>query len=306
MARAQPLLMGIYRAIYSVHMPLFAFVCGICSQDEHACLRQMRQNFSIYILVQAGAWLVSIPFGAGIDLCIPWWHSWFLLSAACWRALAAAWQVLRRRVEELDGGAAGAGLVLCTMLLACIAGRWTAIGRVLSASRTLVFLPYFLAGLFLPREIKWRKYRELGEIALALMLGGLYLLRDVMPTEFLYQAEGYAALDVSCGSLLRLTCYALGFAGGFALMTLVSDRRTRHTRFGVDTLPVYLAHGPIVFLLRQIRIAPIWFMVLAPLAAAGVFYLLYRIFCDRRISCRLVDLESNALGEIVPLWMRWI
>ena len=304
--RTQPLLEGVYRAIYMVHMPLFAFMAGMCSKDGERCAHSIGRLFACYACIQTAAALIGrLAVGQG-DLLVPWWHTWFLLSLMCWRLLALAWRALERRCRRLGSKEARLALVLGSAALGCFAGEWEGVGRVMSLSRSIVFLPYFYLGLFLPEGTDFGRYREYGEIALAVALGMLYLLKDAMPVEFLYQAEGYAALGVRCGGLLRMACYVMAGLGGFALMTIVSPRRRWYTRFGISTLPVYLVHGPIVFLLRQLRLSQAWFALLAPLAAALVYYLLYRIFCDAGSNCRLVDGAGRSMGEIVPLWMRWI
>ena len=305
-ARMQPLLEGAYRAIYMLHMPLFAFLAGMCSKDERSCARGTLRLLLGYAGIQTAAVIIGrLAVGQG-NLLVPWWHTWFMLSLVCWRMLAMAWRALARRCRLFGSATAKALLVAGSAALGCAAGEWPGVGRVMSLSRSIVFLPYFWLGLFLPKETDFGRHREYGEIALAASLGALYLLKDAMPVEFLYQAEGYAALDVRCGALLRLACYGMAALGGFGLMAIVSPQRRWYTRFGIDTLPVYLAHGPVVFLLRQADVSQAWFALLSPFAAALVFYLLYRIFCDARSSCRLVDRNGRILGEIAPLWMRWL
>ena len=80
-----------YQVIYSVHMPLFLFLSGLFLKDGTSCLRQMKQMFLYYGVIQGVTVLAGRAAGLSLSLGIPVWHLWYLLSFGCMAGLGWCW-----------------------------------------------------------------------------------------------------------------------------------------------------------------------------------------------------------------------
>lgn len=275
-----PALQAQYRWIYAVHMPAFAFLSGLFCKQPESCRRQAGRALSVYLTAQlaAVALLDQTPW-------TPYWHLWYLLSLSMWGWSCWAWR--RRWIIRWY-------FVLLAGLAGCLAGYLPFLGRGLSASRTLVFFPYFLAGVCCPVETDWRQLRPWGLAGLALA-GVLLWLVDI-PLPFLYQAGPYARPS---GGLLRLACYGLGGCLVLFLLTAVPDRPLPISWMGADTLGVYLFHGPMILLLRRLPLPLPAFLALSPLLSAGVMCSLSTLTTRRSAKINMVN-AAELTGKPPP------
>lgn len=135
------------------------------------------------------------------------------------------------------------------MLIACLCGYADGIGRVLSLSRTLYFLPFVLLGCFLPKETDFAKHKKTG-----LLLGVAY------------------------GAVARLFCILIAAGIGGALLCLLPRKSLSVSKVGVDTLLIYLLHGPLVKAIGYLELGKVWFALLAPVLAVLIYLGLYLVF----------------------------
>lgn len=248
-----------YKLIYLFHMPLFAFLSGLFIHNGDDCVRQIKKILPIYILLQASMTLAK----AADDLFAPCWILWFLLSYCLWSCFGWAW-------FRLGNKRAGCACLGALFLLGASAGYIPWLDRTCSGSRTVVFLPYYFAGLLCPPTVQWQKYRRQGALALAAALCGASLFLKHIPVAFLYQAAPFGATEN--GFALRCVCYALGCLFGFFFLCFAPGKRAPFTKAGADTLPAYLLHAPVVSLLR--RLALPWTMCM--LGSAMSIYVIYK------------------------------
>ncbi len=251
-------LMAQYKGIYLFHMPLFSFLSGLFLKDDKACAHQFKRILPVYLLLQA----LMVCVGKA-TVWTPHWHLWYLLSYSAWAGLGWLW------FRFLNGK--GKYLILAgSILIACLAGLCPYIGRGFSLSRTLVFLPYFWAGLICAPKSDWKKLRKFSLPALTIVIAGMVLWGAQISADFFYQATPYGA--AKCGIALRLLCYLLGASLSILLLAWVPSRRFPFTRAGADTLPAYLIHAPIVSNIRNYDIPWPWHLLIA----AGILYIIYR------------------------------
>lgn len=280
--RQSPALMMQYRWIYLVHMPLFAFLSGLFLRTGSDCLRQLRRMLPMYLLLQTVAVLLS---GGAVRPLTPYWHLWFLLSCCVWMGTGFLW-------FRFCGGRGGLWIPMAGILLGCGAGYVSWIGRPLSLSRTLVFFPYFWAGLLCRPDFPWQKLRPWG--LCALLLAVILMWDRPVSVVFLYHAAPYGKM--AHGGQTRLLCYLVSSLLCLFLLTFVPDRRFFFTRMGADTMPVYLLHGPLVLRLRELPLP--W--PLCPVLAAWLTCLI----------CKSLQWHS-ALYGVIPgerrfsLWFRF-
>lgn len=237
-------LMAQYKWIYLIHMPMFAFLSGLFSKSAVICRRQFLRMLAMYIVLQA----LAVWLGCGkVQPNTPYWHLWYLLSCSFWYCIAWLWF----RFGKSRGGVL---ILILSIIAGCLAGYCNAIGRVMSASRSIVFFPYFWLGVLVDRNYSWKRLRGLG---LAALIAAFWLMHQTgsnLNAVFLYQAAPFGA--ETDGAMLRLLCYALGALIGLFLLSVIPDRRFFFTHYGADTLAIYLLHAPIVLLLRRLPLPP--------------------------------------------------
>lgn len=236
-----PGLAASYRAIYTFHMPAFAFLSGAVASarmDRRLVKSVLFRLLLPYVVFQglyglAAEWQ-GWPDDGPHGVTTPYWLLWYLLSLACWRALLPLFARLR-------------GRVWIAVAIALVAGCDQNIGYYLSLSRTLVFLPMFLLGW--QQAHRWRRFadaRGARWLALAILLA-LFCAGYIsqLDSRWLYGSHDYAALGASSlqGAALRLLLIICSMAGTWAFLTLVPRRRMTMSTLGARSLGAYLLQG---------------------------------------------------------------
>ncbi len=233
----------IYRLIYMVHMPLFAFLSELFLKNQADCIRSLRRTLPTYLLCQA------IAAALGLTLWhTPWWYLWYLLSLSFWLLFAFVWFSFRR----------GGGLILVLGFAAGCLGGTFPLGRMWSLSRTVVFFPWFWLGLLCKPEFSWHQLRLPGLLALGIFV---FWNPQVSPV-LLYQAS-------SCPPDIRLQCYVWALLLGVFVLSWCPRRRCSVSVMGADTMRLYLLHGPLVRMLISVRLpllSTLWILAVIHLA----------------------------------------
>lgn len=254
------LLLTQYRIIYMFHMPLFIFLSGLFLNSAQDCISQVKRILPIYVLCQMFAFMS----GGVKEIDTPWWILWYLLSYCFWAVLGIIWFRIKRNNLKWP-------VLVISIIVGAMAGYISCLDRTWSGSRTVVFFPYFFAGLICHPGISWKRYRYFGIIALALAVGGIFIFGNEIPTNFLYHATGFG--KIKNGFLLRMFCYGIGGLLGFFLLTNISGKRYPFTKVGADTMAPYLICSPLVLCLRTLNLP--W-IVCAGLSFA-LIYTVYKI-----------------------------
>lgn len=276
-----------YRCIYLFHMPLFAFLSGSFLKDAKSCGRQSIRLLFLYVLLQTAV----VVFGEG-SVTEPSWYLWYLLSCGAWCAAGWMWYLF-------GGGKWRLQILFGAVALGCAVGVLPFVGRAFSASRTIVFFPYFWAGLICGNRRQWERLRLYSVAALLVTVVAMGFWGGQLPTEFLYHAEPYDA-PVS-GMLLRLLCY---FAGGTLCLFVLSfapSRRYPFTRAGGDTMMAYLAHGILIWVAKRTGVH----VSLYSLIAAAYLFVIYQIGQWRGCLYGIVPTErGESLWAGLKLYIR--
>lgn len=237
--RHAPHLDLLYRFIYLFHMPAFAFLSGMVASDELDRRRARRLLFGIvgvYLLHQAlaralEAWLSGKAFAYQPE--IPYWALWYLMSLVWWRLSLPLLATLRHPLLWAIG-------------LALLAGLWPAAGYGWSLSRTLVFLPFFVAGHLWARGRGMRLPRIPWPMA-AMMLGVLLVvawLTRGFHLQWYYNGAGYANLwpDPWQGLAWRAVYLAVAGLGVAAVLALCARAAGSWTVLGQYSIAAYVLH----------------------------------------------------------------
>lgn len=245
-----PVILAQYRWIYALHMPLFSFLTGLFLTDGRRCGLQLGRCLCLYLFFQTAA--VFLGDGKVLPL-TPYWLLWYLLSAACWCAIAWLWFRLCR-------GRGGFVLLLMGIAAGSLAGLDPTVDREYSLSRTLVFFPYFMAGILCRKQKDWTVFRW---PALAVGLFSAYVMLTKMThisPYFFYHAAPYRNADQLYD---RLACYGVGFGLSFFALAWTPRVRLPVTKLGAQTMTAYLAQTPFVLMAKRWELAWPYYLLLA-------------------------------------------
>ncbi|WP_372700052.1 acyltransferase family protein [Arthrobacter sp. JSM 101049] len=222
--------------IYAFHMPAFVFLAGITSKPS-GIGRRCAQFLTLLAVFQVAYFLAKHLLGS--DESFPWvtpaWLLWFLLSMTFWTLLTPVIVRFPRASLALSVAVSlGAGMV-------------DAVGYPFSLSRTLVFLPFFVAGFTHGRKVLAR-VAGLGLRGRAVVAGAALAVFAGLLTwspdhNWFFGSKGFDVLEVS--DLSGVAHRAVLTAG---LLVLMPRKPTLLNRFGQRSLSIYLLHGFVVLL----------------------------------------------------------
>ncbi len=246
-----------YFIIYSFHMPLFIFISGYFARANTKGIKKLalllikyEVIYSIVFLILFGAGGDGAPSGTLFDMIIyalqPIWVLWFLLSLICWRFLLIAYEKHPVAMLVIIGLIIGFNFIPFDF-------------RVLSIGRTLSFFPYFLLG-YLAKKKEFDFHRVLRNHTFTFYLGMIVVIFWVLysgkvVTDLLYGASSFNYFDYSLLelTLFKLNLYLVAIAASIVVINLVPTRQTRFSDIGPKTLPIYLWHPVIIWLLTRIN-----------------------------------------------------
>jgi fucose 4-O-acetylase-like acetyltransferase len=246
---SSPTLRTLYGVLYAFHMPLFAAISGRFSSgslDGRGYRAIVGQLLFPYLMFQVLYLLFVQTWGPRpeppFSLLRPYWLMWFLCSLILWRALLP-W-VLAFRAP-----------LFLSIVLALAAGFSSWIGYELSLSRTLVFLPFFVAGHLSARlpEVKpdaWKRGLAVAGFVAAIAVA--YFRLTDLDMRWLYASYSYSALSHPgwTGAALRLLQLGVAALLSLSFLMLVPRSATRLTPIGSRTLVIFFLHG---FVIRALQ-----------------------------------------------------
>lgn len=240
---------AIRTTIYLFHMPLFVFVSGY-----FANYGVFNINKNILKIINLLGWYIIFKFGlffehyfllgesnAKLSLLVDGGVPWYLFALIVWQLLIPYILVMQRKK------------VLAVLLfIGLAAGCVDNIGDYMSLSRVLVFGIFFYGGMFFKQientffitMSKW--YRVLAGILLLLSFLIIYSFNDfiVKFSRFPTARYSYYASNVDNlqGIILRGIFLLLAIYFGFLFMCTVSPKVHLYTKWGKNTLQVYILH----------------------------------------------------------------
>jgi fucose 4-O-acetylase-like acetyltransferase len=251
---SDPFILSLYKTIYTFHMPAFILVSGFFAKGimKQGYIGNLAKKLILpYIMFQI-IYTVFYYFQDHqstfiMDPFDPHWSLWFLISLFCWNALLYIF-IKWFKLKPLYG--------LCIAFsIGLLIGFADEISNYLSLSRTFVFFPLFLLGYYMKKEhfdyFKTGKARLIASIAFLLVFLGMYFMPE-FSDKWLLGSKPYEELGgeniISLG--MRAIVYTLNILMVFGFFTFVPQRRQLFTKWGKNTLYVYLLHG---FIIRTFR-----------------------------------------------------
>lgn len=238
-------LQGIYRYIYSFHMPAFIFLSGLVA-SEVLDARRSRRILAVlvipYVVYQAllPAWDTYL-IGKEYRFVLVWphWVLWYLISLATWRVL-------------LPLLIATGAPILVSVMISLLSPLMPGFDTAWSLGRTAAFLPFFVCGYLYAKEfgIGLPKFSVAPAILALSTLVVVAYLTSRLPVSWLYAASGYETigLDWIGGLISRVILICAGILGAFGILSLVPNSRVLGW-LGQQSLAGFILHA---FLLKFI------------------------------------------------------
>lgn len=215
--------------VYTFHMPAFIYVSGRFTKPD---AKRMAKFLFIYFIFQA---LYSILYYEPLNFITPVKGIWYMMTMMYYTALAFV-------MPETVSPKRRNGLIISSVIVAILIGFVPFVGRVFSLSRTIVFLPFFIAGKYrLFDECDNHKRRiVLPSLAVCVLLAICYVLalRSYLP---LTQTEPYE--NPVIGPMVRILSLVIAFCMIYLLLTVIPNKKIPViTDAGKRTLFIYLFH----------------------------------------------------------------
>ena len=269
---------AVFCVVYVFHIPLFVLLSGLWARaaltaaDYHAMFARLLLPMACLQVVYLA--LIQVVQGHAVQhLLDPQWMLWFFLSLCAWRI------VLPLAVHIPAG-------VVVFLGIAVAAGFSSAIGYQLSASRTLYFLPFFLAGYFYRGSLRQVVRRWRWACVLALVITAAitaYWSLHGLDRVALFGSQGYE-IATAWGRLPavgRLGVMALSAVGAVGFWAIVPWTWRPLAHLGRRTLSIFALHGfPVIVCLKVLSMThlaprPYLIVVLLVVAAALAWALSY-------------------------------
>lgn len=269
----------LYELIYSFHMPAFLFLSGMFARFD-----RIKWIFGMVVPYLVFQWLYTSfvewlgdPY-VHVQFSRPYWILWYLFVLAVYTLLLP--------VYDTPSPAGRWMMVAVSVVLALLVGFDKSIDYQWSASRIVVFQPWFLLGYYFRRadglQAHWEgtgrgfKGAVLGLVALGCVVLERLMLRWGISAKMMLGAYGYEELQYGWQARGLIMCCAAGiiFLLFFGLASCLKCRIPVITTLGQNTLPIYLLHG---FFFHLFRLKYPWLLA-SPwqvlLAWAGLLLLL--------------------------------
>jgi len=234
---------SLYIFIYIFHMPLFVFISGYFSKDVDKCRKNAVKDLLIPFIVFNIIWYASVG-DFTFPLYIPGWTLWYLLSLFIWRLLLKD----LIRIKWMLGLSIVLGL-----LVGMVDPSLDQYSSILSFSRTVAFLPFFLLGYYSNNSTihKVRGYPKVISVLGLMSLGVLCFSiakSNGLNIQLLYMSQSYQSLGLGLGqgTLLRIIGYLLAIVVSGFVFNLVPSRKFKISKIGANTMVIYLGHGYII------------------------------------------------------------
>ena len=245
----------VWYAITIFHMPAFIFVSGYLSKKPQNALKNFKNLLIPYILGYSLTWYSQIWLGRSVDYEIlrpTGTVMWYILALFIYRLTIEALGKIRF-------------IVPISIAIALWAGTRPEFTTFLSASRIVVFFPFFVAGYLWKSEYITAVRKFKGKWVLvpisAVLLWAIpnYMITNDMGIAIFRGNHGYKLCGLTDpeGIILRLLMYLVSFILIYTLLALLPDIKLPFTYVGRHTMGIYFFHYPIMIIMNGLYILQI-------------------------------------------------
>lgn len=248
---AGPLRLNIYRIIYSFHMPAFLFVSGYFAKyDPKKILVKILLPYVVFQVLYSV--FTSFPYFNmyQIQFTLPYWLLWYLLALFIYYLTLPLFETSNRDTAIMI-------LIVC-IFISLISGFDSSATKILSISRILAFLPFFVGGYY-ARKFNLKDRITKNKAFILIFSAIVSLIWEVY----------YYIFDVSVDAMYASTNYGANFNGMaprfmflagacswiiFLLAAIPEKKIPFISTIGQRTIAVFLLHGFIVKALEKTKI----------------------------------------------------
>lgn len=245
----------VWYAITIFHMPAFIFVSGYLSKKPQNALKNFKNLLIPYILGYTLTWYSQIWLGRSVDYEIlrpTGTVMWYILALFIYRLTIEALGKIRF-------------IVPISIAIALWAGTRPEFTTFLSASRIVVFFPFFVAGYLWKSEYITAVRKFKGKWVLvpisAVLLWAIpnYMITNDIGIAIFRGNHGYKLCGLTDpeGIILRLLMYLVSFILIYTLLALLPDIKLPLTYVGRHTMGIYFFHYPIMIIMNGLYILQI-------------------------------------------------
>ena len=243
----------IYTFIYLFHMPCFIFISGYLTKAPEKNRDNAFEKLLVPYIVMSILWktyctIFSIVLHGysskllSFSILNPPYGLWYLQALFIWRYFLK--DILRIKYA-----------LWVSILLSLLVGTVNEFGTVLSMSRVIVYLPFFLAGYYvrhknylsemlsMPKKHAWIIAFITGCVALLLSLQSNSLFRYL----FYYNSYRLLGLNDVVGIITRAMTLFVGLMMTAALFNILPDKETKLAAIGRNSMVVYIGHFYIAY-----------------------------------------------------------
>ena len=243
----------IYTFIYLFHMPCFIFISGYLTKDPEKSRGNAFEKLLVPYIVMSILWktyctIFSIVLHGysskllSFSILNPAYGLWYLQALFIWRYFLK--DILKIKYS-----------LLVSILLSLLVGTVNEFGTVLSMSRVIVYLPFFLAGYYvrhknylpeilsISKKHAWIIVFITGCVALLLSLQSNSLFRFL----FYYNSYRLLGLNDVVGIITRAMTLFVGLMMTAALFNILPDKETKLVQIGRNSMVVYIGHFYIAY-----------------------------------------------------------
>lgn len=238
----------IWYAITIFHMPAFIFVSGYLSKKPQNTFKNVKNLLIPYILGYSLTWYAQIWLGKSVtyELLRP-------TGTVMWYVLALF--IYRLTIEGLGKIRF---IVPLSIIFALWAGTRPEFSTFVSASRIVVFFPFFVAGYLWKSDYITAVRKFKGKWVLipisGVLLWGIpnYMITNNMAISIFRGNHSYkiCGLTEPEGIVLRLLMYLVSFIVIYTLLALIPDIKLPFTYIGRHTMGIYFFHYPIMIIMN--------------------------------------------------------
>ena len=245
----------VWYAITIFHMPAFIFVSGYLSKKPQNVLKNFKNLLIPYILGYSLTWYSQIWLGRSVDYEIlrpTGTVMWYILALFIYRLTIEALGKIRF-------------IVPLSIIIALWAGTRPEFTTFLSASRIVVFFPFFVAGYLWKSEYITAVRKFKGKWVLVPISGLLlwaipnYMISNEMGVAIFRGNHGYKLCGLTDpeGIVLRLLMYLVSFILIYTFLALLPDIKLPLTYVGRHTMGIYFFHYPIMIIMNGLYLLQI-------------------------------------------------
>lgn len=289
-------LMGLYIFIYIFHMPLFIFISGYLSKNINKSNKPLFKKLLIPYIVLNAIWYTLAYFYTGevnLPIVYPGWTLWFLLSLFFWR-MSLKYIIRIKYILPLS------------FILGLIVGLMSN-GSILSFSRTIVYLPFFLLGFYTNLD-KLKRINDRVSIWIA-MIGitlflcfALYLASiNILDYKFLYGSYSFTELGMNNlqGLIYRGILYIFSILLSVFVCVITPNTKTFYTEIGKSTMYVYTFHIYLVLIIFYL--IPAWNMYFITDCVIIISPLFVTYILSRKFFAKLYNILFSPICKLIRL-----